>query len=118
MIFQDLTSVTAERALAEVTGVLSVSSVKALGVKMENAFATVVSLATLITICHRVIASVFNCNTYCLLQEEHSTRSQENVILLSYLQQYIQPLSFTSIVSLLIGYLNDVWKFIEAYDFL
>lgn len=60
-------SVTAERELAaDVTGFLSISPVKVLGVKMENAFATTVSLATVITICPRIIASVFNFNIHIL----------------------------------------------------
>lgn len=64
----DLTLVTMlERELAaEVTGLLSVSPIKALRVKIENAFATMVSLAILVTISHRIITSVFNFNTYTL----------------------------------------------------
>lgn len=67
-LFQDLLSVTAERELAaEATGLLfSVSPIKALGVKMENVFATVVYLAMLITICHRIITYVFNFNIHSL----------------------------------------------------
>lgn len=67
MLFQDLRSVTAERELiAEVTGLLFISPVKALGIKMENAFATVVSLATLITICQVFVASLFNFDIHSL----------------------------------------------------
>lgn len=56
-----------ERELtAEVAGLLFISPVKALGVKMENAFATVVCLATLITICQIFIASLFNFDIHSL----------------------------------------------------
>lgn len=67
MLFQDLRSVTVERELtADVTGLLFIYPVKALGIKIENAFATVVSLATLITICQIFVASLFNFDIHSL----------------------------------------------------